>query len=229
MESLGSATVICIDKTGTITENKMKLVEIYSFDEDRLLPISACQSDNCRRIVADAMWASEMVPFDPMEVAIHEAYGQTAVQDLRSQFSIIHEYPIGGTPPMMTHLHENTDKQRIIAAKGAWEALVACSKLTPADQEKISSQASNLAKKGYRVLGVATTIFEGNDFPEKQQDFDWQFLGLIALEDPPKANIGKVFQRFYDAGIQLKIITGDYLETALSIARQARWRGSSST
>jgi P-type Ca2+ transporter type 2C len=226
VESLGSATVICIDKTGTITENRMKLVEIYSFEEDKTLRIEDCRSDSCRRIIAGAMWASEMNPFDPMEVAIHEAYSEmTGAEDLRSQFQIYHEYPLSGAPPMMTHIHENAEKQRIIAAKGGWESIIACSHLQPGDREKIARQAETLSVKGYRVLGVANTTFTGEDFPEKQQDFDWKFDGLIALEDPPKANISAVFQRFYEAGIQLKIITGDYLATALSIARQTHFKG----
>ncbi|MEZ4962311.1 MAG: cation-translocating P-type ATPase [Saprospiraceae bacterium] len=225
VESLGSATVICIDKTGTITENKMKLVEIYSYEEDKLLRFDGCHSKSCKRIVAHAMWASEMNPFDPMEVAIHEAYQQSTEADLRPQFRIFHEYPLSGTPPMMTHLHQNEGQQRIIAAKGGWETILAHAELTAPDRQKISHRAHALARRGYRVLGVASTVFQGNDFPAEQKDFNWHFLGLIALEDPPKPNISAVFQRFYQAGIQLKIITGDYLETALSIARQTGFSG----
>lgn len=225
VESLGSATVLCIDKTGTITENKMKLAKIYSFAEDQIVAFSECQTSACQQIIADAMWASEMTPFDPMEIAIHQAYEKTTPIDLRNQYRIFHEYPLGGTPPMMTHLHENAEKERIIAAKGAWEAISTCSNLTDLERAKITQYTADLAKEGYRILGVASTKYSKDDFPINQRDFDWDFMGLIALEDPPKQNIAKVFQRFYEAGIQLKIITGDYLETALSIARQTNFLG----
>ena len=220
VESLGPATVICIDKTGTITENKMRLAEIYSLADDRACSLPDCRSDSCRRIVEYAMWASEMNPFDPMEKALHEAYLATATVDERSEYRIFHEYPLSGSPPMMTHLHEKAGKNRIVAAKGGWETLVNCADLTEDEQEKIKSQATDMAKKGYRVLGVASANFTGEDFPAEQTRFNWHFEGLVALEDPPKPGISEAFQRFYKAGIQLKIITGDYLETALSIARQ---------
>ena len=225
VESLGSATVICIDKTGTITENKMRLARLYDFQTDQMIDLSECSTDSCKKLIADAMWASEMNPFDPMEVAIHEAYSQTTDHDLRGAFSIFHEYPLEGSPPMMTHLHQNAQNERFIATKGAWEAIIAHASLSNQEKEELTTYAQQMANDGYRVLGVASTIFPSNNFPANQQDFDWQFGGLIALEDPPKANISSVFQRFYQAGIQLKIITGDYLETALAIAKQAKFKG----
>ena len=203
----------------------MRLACLYDFWADEVLSLEECQGESAKKLIADAMWASEMHPFDPMEVAIHEAYAGIADPDLRSENSIFHEYPLSGSPPMMTHLHQNAQKERIIAAKGAWEAIIEHASLSETDRDRIRTHAQNMAQAGFRVLGVASTEFSGNDFPENQQDFDWQFEGLIALEDPPKANISSVFQRFYKAGIQLKIITGDYLETALAIARQAKFRG----
>lgn len=225
VESLGSATVICIDKTGTITENRMKLAGIYNFPEKKLASLEECASEACRRVVEYAMWSSEVNPFDPMETAIHEAYAKTAETDRRSLFRMIHEYPLSGAPPMMTHLYENEQRERIIAAKGGWEAVLACCSLSVSEKEEISRQARALSHQGHRVLAVASASFGGDDFPGSQKDFDWQFEGLIALEDPPKQNIHEVFRRFYKAGIKLKIITGDYRDTALSIARQTGFSG----
>jgi len=225
VESLGSTTVMCVDKTGTITKNKMNLARIYDYKKDEIIEVKDIHENSHRKIIAYAMWASEPNPFDPMEKAIHKAYEKKTDKDLRRKYSMIHEYPIGGTPPLMTHLYEDEEKDRIIAAKGAWEGLISHSRLTADEIEHISSHAHELASEGFRVLGVAEAFHQGYDFPKQQEDFDWQFLGLIALEDPPKDNIRKVFKRFYRAGIKLKIITGDYPETTLSIARKTGFKG----
>jgi Ca2+-transporting ATPase len=225
VESLGSATVMCIDKTGTITKNKMNLARIYDYKKDKVIDVGDIHENSYQKIIAYAMWASEPNPFDPMEKAIHNAYEKTTELDLRKEYSMIHEYPIGGIPPLMTHIYENEKKDRIIAAKGAWEGLISHSQLSREEIEHITSHAHELASEGYRVLGVAHASHLGYDFPKQQEDFHWQFLGLIALEDPPKNNIKEVFKRFYRAGIKLKIITGDYPETTLSIARKTGFQG----
>jgi Ca2+-transporting ATPase len=225
VESLGSATVICIDKTGTITKNKMDLAKIYDYKKDQVIDVADIQGDSYQKIITYAMWASEPNPFDPMEKAIHKAYEKTTAEDLRKKYTMIHEYPIGGIPPLMTHIYENKQKERIIAAKGAWEGLISYSKLTREEIDHISTHAHDLASEGYRVLGVAQASHPGYEFPKQQEDFNWEFLGLIALEDPPKNNIKKVFKRFYRAGIKVKIITGDYPETTLAIARKTGFQG----
>jgi Ca2+-transporting ATPase len=167
------------------------------------------------------MWASEPVPFDPMEKTLHKAYENSTAQDERKGHNMIHEYPLNGKPPMMTHLFENKDGKRIIAAKGAPEAIIAVSRLSEKDKTAMLEQVNVLAEKGCRVLGVALSSFEGTDFPVKQQDFPFQLLGLVAFYDPPKANIRSVFEKFYQAGIAVKIITGDNEVTTRAIAQQA--------
>ena len=109
---------------------------------------------------------------------------------------------------MMTHIFENKNGTRIIACKGAPESVLAYSSLSAPEREAVLDQVKVLAKEGYRVLGVAETTFEGNNFPKEQQEFTFNFLGLVSFYDPPKANIKNVFDQFYQAGIQVKIITG---------------------
>ena len=92
VESLGAATVICLDKTGTITESKMTVAEVADFAGKG-------------RTLEYAMWASEPIPFDPMEKAIHLAYEKETTADRRSVCQMVHEYPLGGVPPMMTHVY----------------------------------------------------------------------------------------------------------------------------
>lgn len=225
VESLGGATVICVDKTGTITENKMSLDRIYTLETDKITSLEETLSDSEKSLITIAMWASEPIPFDTMEQSIHRLYGSMTAIDARSEFKMIHEYPLGGKPPMMTHIFANAAGNRIIAAKGAPEALIAVSNLSVQQKEKLKQKISTLAAEGYRVLGVGTSHFEGTAWPKKQQDFRFEFKGLLAFYDPPKGNIEKVFQDFYNAGIAVKIITGDIAETTMAIAKKVNFRG----
>ena len=133
---------------------------------------------------------------------------------------MIHEYPLSGKPPMMTHVFENKEGHRIIATKGAPEAIIACSKLSETEKEKINTAFLAMTKKGFRVLGVGTADFNGTNFPKTQQEFELHFKGLVAFYDPPKKNIKAVLETFYKAGIAVKIITGDNAETTATIAQQ---------
>lgn len=212
VESLGAATVICLDKTGTITENRMSVAEISDFS-------------GRGRTLEYATWASEPEPFDAMEKAIHEAYKKSAARDLREDYDLVHEYPLAGVPPMMTHLYETPGDEAhstaIVAAKGAVERILRVCRVAGGQEAAILEKTREMARKGYRVLGVASAGWTGGDYPKEQDDFPWTFEGLVALYDPPKPNIRQVMDSFYDAGIAVKMITGDYPETALNIARES--------
>ncbi len=224
VEALGSATVICTDKTGTITENKMALFQIYVMETDAVLKENNWKEDPSVYLIKIALFASEIMPFDPMEKALHDVYRSVAPIDERPIFKMIHEYPLSGKPPMMTHIFENTEGSRIIACKGAPEALLAHSTLDDAQKAKINAQITAFAAEGLRVLAVGEAHFEGTNFPKSQEEFSFTFLGLLGFYDPPKHNIQKVFKQFYDAGIDIKIITGDSPLTTLAIAKQAHFK-----
>jgi Ca2+-transporting ATPase len=230
VETLGASTVICIDKTGTITENRMELTAVYIYSTDEILTDKELSEQESLNEAAEfGMWASEPVPFDPMEIALHEFYQDHAKTDERPGYRMIHEYPLGGQPPMMTHLFENKQGNRIIAAKGAPEQVMEVSGLKEAEKSKITGKIKELALKGYRILGVAKTRFEGDSFPENQEDFDFTFIGLLAFYDPPKHNIENVFNQFYDAGVSVKIISGDNALTTSTIAKQCGFRDAENT
>ena len=225
VETLGSATVICTDKTGTITENKMSLVEVYSLSNQKVATADGFNETPSKKVIELAMWASEPIPFDAMEVAIHESYQQTHPDDEQPNYQMIHEYPLDGKPPMMTHVHEDKKGKRIIAAKGAPEAMIAVSKLTAEKKTAIEKAVFAMASQGYRVLGVGIADFSGTDFPKKQQEFAFDFVGLVAFYDPPKKNIQQVFEQFYQAGVAVKIITGDNAVTTQAIAASIGFKG----
>ncbi|MEP7109050.1 MAG: cation-translocating P-type ATPase [Ferruginibacter sp.] len=221
VETLGSATVICVDKTGTLTQNKMSIEYVY----DAETKLSLTVKDNAilpDRLIEYAIWSSETNPFDPMEKAIHELYEKTVTTDKRKQFTQVHEYPIGGKPPMMTHIFENESGEFVIAVKGAPEAILRQSNLSMEALKQIEGQSGNYARLGYRVLGVGKGLWKEKKWPVSQEEFAFEFLGLIAFQDPPKENIIRTIKTFHDAGIPVKMITGDYAETALAIAGQVQ-------
>lgn len=224
VETLGSATVICTDKTGTITENRMSLAELYLFKSNSIVATTQKLNPEAEEIINYAMWSSEPIPFDAMEIAIHEAYSNFESEDKRPHFKMVHEYPLSGKPPMMTHVFENNTGQRIIAAKGAPEALIAVSRLSEAEKNQIFEAMKAMTQKGFRVLGVGVSDFSGTDYPESQQALKFKFKGLVAFYDPPKHNIQAVFETFYKAGIQVKIVTGDNAETTSTIAKQVGFK-----
>lgn len=242
VETLGSSSVICTDKTGTITQNKMSLAQWYTFSNDKINDIGNNPkiengnenkknnlSDLEQELISLSMWASEPIPFDAMEIALHEAYSKLEITDERANFKLVHEYPLEGKPPMMTHVFENKSGTRIIAAKGAPEAIMDCSKLSEKEKQQIHKAMKIMTNEGFRVLGVGVAEFSGADFFKKQQEFLFQFKGLVAFYDPPKENMHKVLDHFYKAGIQVKIVTGDNAATTSTIAKQIGFRNPENT
>lgn len=225
VETLGSATVICTDKTGTITENKMSLAKLFLLHSQQITEAGNISNEAEKALLRLAMWASEPIPFDPMEIALHAAYAKTHGEDERKHYKIIHEYPLEGKPPMMTHLFEDEAGQRIIAAKGAPEALMKVCNLSVEEKTQIEQAINALAVDGYRLLAVAEADFAGNHFPSTQQEFQFSFKGMVAFYDPPKKNIKAVLKHFYKAGITVKIVTGDNAATTTAIAKQIGFKG----
>lgn len=225
VETLGSATVICTDKTGTLTENKMSLAKLFTLTTQKITNPDEDLSTSEKELIELAMWSSEPIAFDPMEVALHQAYKNIISKDERPYFKMIHEYPLEGKPPMMTHLFENESGKRIIAAKGAPEAMIHVSILSDIEKQQINDAIKTMTNEGYRVLGVGEAVFNENNFPVTQQEFQFTFKGIVAFYDPPKKNIQSVLESFYQAGITVKIITGDNTATTSAIAKQVGFRG----
>ncbi|MFN8887644.1 MAG: cation-translocating P-type ATPase [Cyclobacteriaceae bacterium] len=225
VETLGSATVICTDKTGTITENKMSLAKLFVLATNKIVQPDGELTHEERDLIACAMWASEPIPFDPMEMALHQAYQDTTKQDERPNYKLTNEYPLSGKPPMMTHLFKDALGHTIIAAKGAPEALMNVSHLSETQKQQMNEAIHLLTADGLRVLAVGVSDFKGTEYPVNQQDLPFQLKGIVAFYDPPKKNIQKVLEDFYAAGIAVKVITGDNAATTMAIAKQIGMRG----
>jgi P-type Ca2+ transporter type 2C len=214
VENLGAVNIICLDKTGTITENKMKVESVYEYDGG-LMEAGAGNQKKPGGVLYYGLLASEKNPFDPMEIAIVDAFKNTGA--LLPMLEMKNEYPLQGHPPMMTHLYE-IDGKIIAAAKGGVERLVTCCRLSREESNVVIEKTRILASKGHRVLAVASAIHTGGSLPQLQDDFNWKFEGLLSLYDPPKIYVKNVFKECYDAGIDVKLLTGDFPETAMSIA-----------
>ena len=220
IENLGAISVICVDKTGTLTENRMELKAVYDFENDQYVDLKDDVTAIGEVILSYAVLACEKNPFDAMEKAIVAAWQRYAGSDDFEDLTMTFEYPLEGNPPMMTHVYDY-DKTYVVAGKGATERIIKICRMSDEDTQRIVKQSNQMASEGYRVIAVASAIYSQGQFPKVQDDFNWQFNGLLAIYDPPKENITATIERFQSAHISVKMLTGDHPVTALHIARQA--------
>ena len=217
IENLGAMSVLCLDKTGTITENRMKVTMVYDHITGQMTDMEKQSLPANCRILYYASLASEHQPFDSMETAILQAYNEQEPSHSPLP-DMVHEYPLEGRPPMMTHAYAAPDGF-LITGKGAPERIIQICRLDAATAQRLYGQVQIMTAGGYRVLGIATAFQHRSEaFPSNQDQFKWAFQGFISLYDPPKANAASAIKEVYDAGIAVKLITGDHLETALHIA-----------
>jgi Ca2+-transporting ATPase len=207
IEMLGSATVLCVDKTGTLTMNRMAVRRVIE-----------ASGHSRGEILAAAMFASGEDPVDPMEKALHEA-ARDHDQNLSSvAAAFIREYPLSAELLAMSRVMELTnDGHYDVFAKGAPEAVA---QLCGLPISEVEMSAREMADDGLRVLGVARTRTLKKGLPDSHRDFQFEFLGLVGLEDPVRPSVPNAVQACYNAGIRVVMITGDFPATAHSIARQ---------
>jgi Ca2+-transporting ATPase len=217
IENLGAVSVICLDKTGTITQNKMQVKEIYAYASDQFVEADRKPGTDISRVLMYARLACEREPFDAMEKAIAEVYQASDDSEDYGKLEFIHEYPLGGRPPMMTHVYQSADGI-IAGGKGAPERILKVCHLENEEVKRMEKIVLKMTSSGYRVLGVCSAVNPVKPFPAMQDDFNWKFEGFLSLYDPPRENVGDVFIKWYRAGIVINLVTGDYQETALNIA-----------
>ncbi len=233
IETLGATSVLCVDKTGTLTENRMTVADLYvQTEQAQSMVIDYATTtdlpESFHTLVEFAILASVSDPFDPMEKAFHRL-GQHYLKDtehLHRDWTLMQEY--GLTPELraMSHVWRAVaGDAHVVAAKGAPEAIVDLCHLGAADQVRIATAVDAMAAKGLRVLGVARSRFEGENWPAIEHDFEFKFVGLLGLADPLRVEIPQAVAEARSAGIRVVMITGDYPSTATAIARQAGLEG----
>ncbi len=245
VETLGSATVLCVDKTGTLTLNQMSVQQLCAWSITALscsvydlnLHEREPLPENVHELVEFSILASQKDPFDPMEKAFRQL-GESYLahtEHLHNDWTLLREYPLSPQLLAMSHVWQSADgNDYVIAAKGAPEAIADLCHFTPEQMQVLTDRVSNMANEGLRVLGVAKASLVGppppylpphpslspDRLPGEQHDFAFEFLGLVGLADPVRPTVANAIQECYTAGIRVVMITGDYPGTAQNIARQ---------
>lgn len=229
IETLGETTVLCVDKTGTLTQNRMAVaalavgessLDVARFEQDSTAELP----EQFHELLEYAVLASEIEPHDPMEQAFHRlarAY-LANTEHLHADWELAHEYEL--TPEMlaMSHLWRIPEHaHHAVATKGAPEAIADLCHLAEPARARVMQQAAVMADRGLRVLGIAKAVHAGDEWPAIQHDFEFELLGLIGLADPLRAEVPAAVEECRRAGIRVVMITGDHPRTALAIAGSA--------
>ena len=229
IETLGAASVLCTDKTGTLTENRMTISELRLSNGTSVKISDTALPDAFRDLVAAGMMASAPEPFDPMEKAFHAL----AKTDKRidetlpgTGWKLVRTYALARDLLAMSQVWATDDASWRIVSKGAPEAMADLCRFDAAARAALTTQVDQMAMAGLRVLGVAEAAFAGANLPDRQRDFAFCFLGLVGLADPLRASVPQAVALCRSAGIRVIMITGDYPATAQTIAAQAGLQGS---
>jgi P-type Ca2+ transporter type 2C len=230
IETLGSATVLCTDKTGTLTENRMRIAEL------RLPDGLALKTDTRERsplgepfcnLAELGILASAPQPVDPMEIAFHDLSDARPKDALMARqgkgWTLCRHYPLAPTLLAMSQVWAGPEsgESRLVAAKGAPEAIAELCRMTGAERDALKGAVDAMASAGLRVLGVAEARWVSGDLPDEQKDFAFTYRGLVGLADPLRAAVPAAVRQCRAAGIRVIMITGDYPQTARAIAAQA--------
>lgn len=225
IETLGAATVLCVDKTGTLTMNRMSVRKLFSGNRfvsvDPTRPVDL--SDESRELIEFGILASQLDPFDPMEKAIRALAADHADNHsiLHDDWDFLQEYPLSKELLSISRVWKSPESDHyIIAAKGAPESIFDLCHFDERQITLMSNHINVMASDGLRVLGVARACCPDSDLPAKQHDFGFEFLGLIGLSDPVRPSVPPALDECYHAGIRIVMITGDYAGTASNIAQQ---------
>lgn len=224
IETLGAASVLCTDKTGTLTLNKMELSSLYAggsfYELSRLA--STRLEDSFRDLLIFGVLASHEDPFDPMEKELHKMsslYLKKADNPYR-EYRFIKAYPLSKKLLALSHAWQSEDGEYVIASKGSPEAILHLCHMEGDQEREVLEKVREMSERGLRVLGVARADSSGGKLPKHQQDFAFSFVGLLGFVDPIRSTAAGAVREAYGAGMRVIMITGDYSGTAQYVARK---------
>ena len=228
VESLGAATVLCTDKTGTLTQNRMKIRMLHAAGQSLdIVESKGKLPETFHELLEYGILASQEDPFDPMEKALH-AVGEETLTDtehLHENWTLVQEYPLSRDLLALSHVWRSVaGAGYVVATKGAPEAIADLCHFDASATAALSRDVHAMADLGLRVIGVARAGFGEAELPDIQHEFVFQFIGLIGLEDPIRPTVPAAIAECAEAGISVVMITGDYPATAQKIARQIGMR-----
>ena len=226
IEALGSATVLCVDKTGTLTQNQMAVHRLFASGESYAVDDTTPNDlpDLFHELVEFGILASQRKPFDPMDIAFKQL-GERCLVDtehLHRDWKLLREYPLSPRLLAVSRAWQTPGSSaNVVAAKGAPAAIAELCHLSTAEVELVRDHAEAMANEGLRILAVARAEFRGDVLPEDPHAYQFRLLGLVGLADPIRPEVPAAIQECHTAGIRVVMITGDFAGTARSIARQA--------
>ena len=229
LEALGAATVLCVDKTGTLTQNRMTVATLASGAASyEVPPEDGAIPEAFHDVLEYGILASQRDPFDPMEKAFQDvgALRLADTEHLHPNWTLVRQYPLSEKLLAISHVWRSPDGlDYVIAAKGAPEAIADLCHLDAARTADVRIRVATLAADGLRVLGVARAQFRPGALPLEQHDFDFEWVGLVGLADPIRPAVPAAIRECHAAGIRVVMITGDHPQTARAIARQIGLHG----
>jgi Ca2+-transporting ATPase len=226
IEALGAATVLCVDKTGTLTQNQMAVRKLFADGQSYSVDDSSGSNlpDHFHELVEFGILASQRKPFDPMDLAFKQL-GESYLLDtdhLHRDWTLLREYPLSPRLLAVSRVWQSADSSsRVVAAKGAPMAIAELCHLSAAELEKVKNGAEQIAEEGLRILAVARAETQKEELPGDPHFFPFHLVGLVGLADPIRPEVPGAIQECHTAGIRVVMITGDFAGTARSIARQA--------
>jgi Ca2+-transporting ATPase len=225
IETLGAATVLCTDKTGTLTQNRMTIVALHAGNNSWRNEDRGPVDGKLATLLDYGILASAPQPFDPMEKAFHALGAERPPEDYPRHGGRTLKWEYGLRPDLLavTHVYDEAGSHElIVAAKGAPEAIAELCRLPEPDRAELRTAVDQMAQEGMRVLGVArASVASAFARPDTPRDFPFEFLGLAGLADPLRPAVPAAVQECRAAGIRVIMITGDYPQTARAIAAQA--------
>ncbi|MFH1061015.1 MAG: cation-translocating P-type ATPase [Pseudomonadota bacterium] len=223
VETLGAAQVLCVDKTGTLTRNRLAVAGLWCDGQgwDLAAAVGQALPECFHRLLEFAVLASQRDPFDPLDRALREAGRALLTEDehWHEDWVLAREYPLSRELLALSHAWRGAGQPgHVVAAKGAPEAVADLCHLDPARAAQVETAAAAMGRRGLRAVGVAAARYPGAELPQGQHDFAFEFVGLVGMHDPLRAAVPAAIAECRRAGIRVVMITGDHPSTALAVA-----------